>query len=490
MAPNHSFTKKIVLGIVVAVLGFAAPAALTSFHLERVAALAVQIGGAAETLAEGGLTAAPAAAGSRDANLQAVRRAQQTVFIGGILGAVLVTGVFAWVGIGAARGLQRTVGFLKDVASGDVDLTKRLPLRYVNCSEFKECGEEECASYDKEEACWSHVGSMQLIAEKIQCPGVLSGKVEDCSQCPVFQAVETDELSQVANWLNIFLDKIRYPIIQARDAGLEMASVAQQLSATTAEIAASNEELCTQSEGVATASEEMTATVEDVAHNTVSVSEVAQGARQASADGARVVSEAVEAISDIASVVEQSAGTSRALGGEAEKIGVVVEVIQDIADQTNLLALNAAIEAARAGEHGRGFAVVADEVRKLAEKTVKATHEISATITSIQAESRQAVEAIEEGQKTVRKGAELGNAAGDAVHGIEGMATQASEQIQQIATAAEELSATIRETASNLIQMARGVEQNTIAAVEISQTTDAVAAKVGELNAITERFRI
>jgi methyl-accepting chemotaxis protein len=195
-------------------------------------------------------------------------------------------------------------------------------------------------------------------------------------------------------------------------------------------------------------------------------------------------------MSEIAAVVEQAAGTASALGGEAEKIGVVVEVIQDIADQTNLLALNAAIEAARAGEHGRGFAVVADEVRKLAEKTVKATHEISQTITAIQNESRQALGAIEQGQQTVQKGEELGRAAGEAVHAIEGMATQASEQIQQIATATEELSVTIRETGSNLVQMARGVEQNTIAASEIAQTTDTVAKKAGELNAITEKFSI
>ncbi len=312
----------------------------------------------------------------------------------------------------------------------------------------------------------------------------------DCAECPVFRAVETDDFSEIANWLNVFVDKIRYLVIQSKDVGIEMSSVIEELSSTTEQIASSNQDVCVQSEALATSSEEMTATVDAMAQNTLSVSETSHEAHGASTRGAEIVSQAVEAIENISLIVNEAADTVNALGGQAEKIGVVIEVIEDIADQTNLLALNAAIEAARAGEHGRGFAVVADEVRKLAEKTVRATSEISATITAIQSESRRTVAAMEEGQQTVQKGARLGQEASVAMHQIELLVTNTTEQAQQIAAATEELSVTIRETSNNLIHVARGVEQNTLAAFEIDQTTNSTTLKLEELNEITKRFRV
>ncbi|MHB8764846.1 MAG: methyl-accepting chemotaxis protein [Deferrisomatales bacterium] len=412
-----------------------------------------------------------------------------TLVLGWGATAVLLGAAFACAETRRKRSLGRVICLLREISSGAADLTRRLDLPYVDCSQLKNCGHRECASYGKREACWSHVGSMQLLKNLVQCPGVLSGKVKDCSECPAFRAVDTDDESRLALWLNAFLEKIRYLVVEAKGAGIEMSSVAQELSATTTQIADANTALCGRSEGVATASQEMSTTVDEVASNTLAVSEASRQAQRAAAEGAAVVSQAVQSLGEIAAVVERAAATTRALGSEAEKISAVIEVIQDIADQTNLLALNAAIEAARAGEHGRGFAVVADEVRKLAEKTVKATHEIARTVGGIQGESRRAVAAIEQGQLTVLRGTELGKAAGEAVVAIEGMVTTAADRVQQIATATEELSATIRETASNLFEMARGVEQNTMAAFEISKTANSVAHKAGELNSITAGFQ-
>ena len=207
-------------------------------------------------------------------------------------------------------------------------------------------------------------------------------------------------------------------------------------------------------------------------------------------EGATVIAQTVQAVQEIAQVVEQAAVTVRSLGVESEKIGVVIQVIEDIADQTNLLALNAAIEAARAGEHGRGFAVVADEVRKLAEKTVTATKEISKTIAAIQGESGRVAAAIDDGMQSVRRGRELGDRAGAAIRDIETEVGRATEQTRQIATATEQLAATTRDVSSNLEEIAQAVQANSTATSELAGTAESVALRAEELKQLTRRFRI
>jgi methyl-accepting chemotaxis protein len=302
-------------------------------------------------------------------------------------------------------------------------------------------------------------------------------------------AGQADELGELALWFNRFIAHIQTLVQHSADSSAEMASAAEQLSASTSQIAASNQEISAQTQGLATAAEEMTATVDQVARNVQEVSAASEQANRAAADGASIVSDALKAMDETAALVLKAAGIIEALGSEAQKVGAVVDVIEDIADQTNLLALNAAIEAARAGEHGRGFAVVADEVRKLAEKTVKATQEINRTASSIQAESRVAVEAVGQGQRAAARGTELGRRAGDAIHDIEAQVGRASEQTQQIAAAVEELNATIHDVATNIDEIARGIGQNAVAGGEIARTAESVAEKAGELRSLTGRFR-
>ncbi len=320
----------------------------------------------------------------------------------------------------------------------------------------------------------------------------LAGEIAKVARKDVTVRLEVkgnDEIGALAASANDMIGTMRDLIVEAKNASVELASISEELSATTAQIASANQQVSAQTRAVATGAQEMNTTVQDVAQNTAAANEASESARTTATEGGRVVEQAVDATRAIAQVVEQAATTVRALGERTQSIGTVIQVIEDIADQTNLLALNAAIEAARAGEHGRGFAVVADEVRKLAEKTVKATQEIGQTIASIQGESRRVVEAIDQGMETVAQGRELGERAGNAIHEIEGQVSSAAEQIQQIATATEELSATIRQMADNMEEIAVGTDQNTRAASEIAVTADALSKKAERLRDMTAEFQ-
>ncbi|MDF1551438.1 MAG: methyl-accepting chemotaxis protein [Deferrisomatales bacterium] len=299
-----------------------------------------------------------------------------------------------------------------------------------------------------------------------------------------------DEIGELVRAANSTIESVRQMVTEASTASLEMASVAEEMSASTIHIAKSNDHVSARVGDVATAAEQMNATVADTARNTAEVDRAAVRARTVATEGATVIAQTVQAVQEIAQVVEQAAVTVRSLGDESEKIGVVIQVIEDIADQTNLLALNAAIEAARAGEHGRGFAVVADEVRKLAEKTVTATKEISKTIAAIQGESGRVAAAIDDGMQSVSRGRELGARAGVAIRDIETEVGRATEQTRQIATATEQLAATTRDVSSNLEEIAQAVQANSSATSELAHTAESVALRAEELKALTRRFRI
>jgi len=237
------------------------------------------------------------------------------------------------------------------------------------------------------------------------------------------------------------------------------------------------DEVAGQAGTVATAGEEMAATSTEIANNCIMAAESSQIANQTALNGAEVIERTVQVMRRIADKVKESASTVEGLGSRSDQIGAIVGTIEDIADQTNLLALNAAIEAARAGEHGRGFAVVADEVRALAERTTRATKEIGEMIKSIQQETRGAVNIMEEGVREVETGTSEAGKSGTALAEILQQINTVSLQVSQIATAAEQQTATTSEISGNILQITT-VTQET---AELAKTSTRAADDLVQL---------
>jgi methyl-accepting chemotaxis protein len=198
---------------------------------------------------------------------------------------------------------------------------------------------------------------------------------------------------------------------------------------------------------------EMSATVQEVARNAAYAADGTIEAQQSADEGHTVVNETIRSIQDVAGGVDQAAGVVDKLNSDAANIGTVVDVIRGIAEQTNLLALNAAIEAARAGEQGRGFAVVADEVRTLAQRTQQSTQEIQDMVERLQAGVNEAVTAMEQGTKKTETSVQRATAAGKALEDITRAIGKISDMNSQIATAAEEQSAVAEEINGNVVSI-------------------------------------
>jgi methyl-accepting chemotaxis protein len=247
-------------------------------------------------------------------------------------------------------------------------------------------------------------------------------------------------------------------------------------------MAAGSQSQTTQAGEVAASVEEMTKTIVENARTASHTAETSKTAKEAAQKGGRVVDETIVGMKRISAVVSKSSETVRALGKSSDQIGEIVSVIDDIADQTNLLALNAAIEAARAGEQGRGFAVVADEVRKLAERTTKATKEIAAMIKQIQIDTGGAVSSMEEGTREVENGIELADKAGSALRDIVEISQSLTAMVAQIAAASGQQS-----SASE--QIAKNVEAISAVTGETAGGTQQIARAAEDLNRLTDELQ-
>jgi len=326
------------------------------------------------------------------------------------------------------------------------------------------------------------LGNMRSIIQDIaQGEGDLTKRLDASSK---------DELGETSQWFNVFVDKLHGIISQVAQTTHQVAAASSQLHATAKQMAEGSEEIVAQAGTVATAGEEMSATSGDIAQNCQFAAEGSQHASAAAVSGAQVVDETIAVMNSISERVRNSAQAVESLGSRSDQIGEIVGTIEDIADQTNLLALNAAIEAARAGEQGRGFAVVADEVRALAERTTKATREISEMIKAIQQETRGAVVAMEEGVSEVAKGSEKAANSGKALEQILEQINSVTAQIAQVATAAEEQTATTSEISNNMQQITGIVSQSAHGAQETALAANQLSGLSEDLRKIVSQFKL
>ncbi|MFH1027117.1 MAG: methyl-accepting chemotaxis protein, partial [Pseudomonadota bacterium] len=278
------------------------------------------------------------------------------------------------------------------------------------------------------------------------------------------QPKSADEVAQLSQSIQTMACSLRDLLIRIDSASQEVSAAATQVNSTAGRIATGAEEVVAQATTVAAADEEMSATSASIAQNCQLAAEGAQRATLSAQNGAGVVESTVAIMTQIADKVHESARTVGSLGERSDQIGAIIGTIEDIADQTNLLALNAAIEAARAGEQGRGFAVVADEVRALAERTTRATREIGEMIKSIQNETKGAVAAMEQGVHQVEQGTKEAARSGSALRDILDQINAVAMQVGQIATAAEEQTATTGEISNNMQQITKVVQDTAVGA--------------------------
>ncbi len=301
---------------------------------------------------------------------------------------------------------------------------------------------------------------------------------------------EQDEIGQLGLLFNEFIDKLQLSIRKVGEVTSRVSVDAQEMSSTADEIARGADTQKVKMTQSASSVEEMTMTAGEVARNSQEASGIAQEASNTAQEGQRVVTEAVASMQLVAEAVGQSSTVIAALGRSSDQIGEIVGTIEDIADQTNLLALNAAIEAARAGEQGRGFAVVADEVRKLAERTTKATKEIAEMIRQIQADTKIAVTSMEEGTERVGNGVMLANETSDALTRIQSLVMQTAGMIQQIAAAAEEQSTATHQIARDLEAVSQVGEETSGGAEESARRSHGLRGLAGELQQIITTFKV
>ena len=302
--------------------------------------------------------------------------------------------------------------------------------------------------------------------------------------------VGRDELARVGASFNQMTAQFANLISEVNHSSTQVNQNADALSVTAAQVAQSSRQQTVRAAEAASSVEQLNTSFKAIAETSEEIVSAANNARELSKQGNKVVASAVQGIEKVARTVSESAISIADLGQRSSQIGKILSVIKDIADQTNLLALNAAIEAARAGEQGRGFAVVADEVRKLAERTTAATAEISTMIGAIQSDTGQAVDSMRQGSNEVREGVELANQAGKALQDITRSVEQVVEMIGHIANATRDQSTASDSLTTTVEEIARMAQENS-RAIELAATTsqEMVNHSKGLQNVIS-RFRL
>jgi len=299
-----------------------------------------------------------------------------------------------------------------------------------------------------------------------------------------------DELGEMGVNFNQMMGHLATTLNEVSSAATQLAAASEETSAVTEEarIGVSNQQ--SETDQVATAMNEMTASMHEVARNASQTAEAVASADAETSAGTRVVENSVAAINGLAAEVQKASSVIEELATDSQNIGTVLDVIKDIAEQTNLLALNAAIEAARAGEQGRGFAVVADEVRTLAQRTQESTAQIQTTIESLQDRASQAVAVMGEGQRMAEQGVSQAGEAGVSLTGISAAVTSIGDMTHQIASAAEQQSAVSEEINRSIVTISEATHEMNLGSEHVSKASYDIAHLATELQTSVSRFKL
>ncbi len=299
-----------------------------------------------------------------------------------------------------------------------------------------------------------------------------------------------DEMGELARATDRMSGSLKEMVSELTTTSEEVTSAATEISASSEEIATGGREQESQLSQIASAIEQMSAAVAEVAQKASEASTTASRAGECAQQGGMIVSNTVEGMHQIQNAVNASASSVQELGKRGDQIGQIIAVINDIADQTNLLALNAAIEAARAGEHGRGFAVVADEVRKLADRTTTATEEVGDSIKAIQQETSEAVTRMQTGTDSVEQGMQQAAQAGDSLQEIVSAAGEVATMIQSIAAATEQQSSASEEVSRGVENVAAVARQASEATSQAAVASTQLSSKAEQLLQMVGRFKV
>ncbi len=299
-----------------------------------------------------------------------------------------------------------------------------------------------------------------------------------------------DEVGEMATYLNSFIEKLNGIVLSIKGYSENIASGTENLQERMEQIGKTEEFLMETSSSTSAAVEEMAGNIATIAVNTNDLSTNADETEKLAVDGRKAVQGTIDGINKVKSVLEEGAREVKSLGNRTSEIGNVATVISDIADQTNLLALNAAIESARAGEHGRGFAVVADEVRKLAERTAESTKEITKMIGTIQQETTNVIRRMEEANSEVMAGVTLADSTGGILEKIVAKVVELKQMVNMVANSTSEQSQATNEISDQTTKVTRSVEETGRAVSQSTASTREIAVVCEKLNEIVGMFKL